>query len=365
AGTQYGRGLFQAARPPDVEQTASARHAFVSAANEIGTTQSVRTARLRCGIVPFTRLPSHGEGPMLGIIARREFIALLGGAAAWPLTARAQQAAKPPTIGFLGSGTLTAHGHWVDAFLQRLRVLGWIEGRNLVIEYRWGEGSRDRAAVFAAEFVRLKVDIIVTYAVPMVLAAKQATSTIPIVFAAAADPVGTGLVASLARPGVRRLAVMANVDNPASDRELGEVQAVAGTLGLEVARLEIRREEDIARAFEELKGRAEALYVCADTLLFAHLIRINTLALAARLPTMLSNRENVAAGGLAHYGANFPDLFRRAGDYVDKILRGAKPGDIPVEQPTRFDLVVNLTTAKALGLTIPGSFLWRADEVIE
>src|SRR5262249_4416820 len=279
AGTQYGRGLFQAARPPDVEQTASARHAFVSAANEIGTTQSVRTARLRCGIVPFTRLPSHGEGPMLGIIARREFIALLGGAAAWPLTARAQQAAKPPTIGFLGSGTLTAHGHWVDAFLQRLRVLGWIEGRNLVIEYRWGEGSRDRAAVFAAEFVRLKVDIIVTYAVPMVLAAKQATSTIPIVFAAAADPVGTGLGASLARPGgnvtglsaqhtelagkrlallreivpsVRRLAVMANVDNPASERELGEVQAVAGTLGLEVARLEIRREEDIARAFEEL-----------------------------------------------------------------------------------------------------------------
>jgi putative ABC transport system substrate-binding protein len=246
--------------------------------------------------------------------------------------------------------------------------------------------------VFAAEFVRLKADIIVTYAVPMVLAAKHATSTIPIVFAAAADPVGTGLVASLARPGgnvtglsaqhtelagkrlallreivpsLRRLAVMANVDNPASERELGEVQAVAGTLGLEVASLEIRREEDIARAFEELKGRAEALYVCADTLLFTHRIRINTLALAARLPTMLSNRENVAAGGLAHYGANFPDLFRRAGDYVDKILRGAKPGDIPVEQPTRFDLVVNLTTAKALGLAIPGSFLWRADEVIE
>jgi putative ABC transport system substrate-binding protein len=331
---------------------------------------------------------------MASLIGRRKFLAtLLGGAAAaWPAATWAQQPAKPPTIGFLGSGTLTAHGHWVAAFLQRLRVLGWIEGRNLVIEYRWAEGSRDRAAVFASEFVRLKVDIIVTYAVPMVLAAKQETSTIPIVFAAAADPVGTGLVASLARPGgnvtglsaqhtelagkrlallreivpsLRRLAVMANVDNPASDRELGEVQAVAGTLGLEVARLEIRREEDIARAFEELKGRAEALYVCADTLLFNHRIRINTLALAARLPTMLSNRENVAAGGLAHYGANFPDLFRRAGDYVDKILRGAKPGDIPVEQPTRFDLVVNLTTAKALGLTIPGSFLWRADEVIE
>src|SRR5262249_19315352 len=227
---------------------------------------------------------------------------------------------------------------------------------------------------------------------PIVLAAKRATSVIPTVFAATADPVGTGLVASLAHPGgnvtglsvqhtdlagkrlellreivpnLRRLAIMTNVGNPAAMLELREVQAAARTLGLEVAALEIRRAEDIARAFEEVKVRAEALYVCIDALLFFQRILINTLALAARLPTMHGNREHVATGGLAHYGANYPDLFRPAGDYVDKILRGAKPGGIPVEQPTRFDLVVNLTTAKALGLTIPESFLLRADEVIE
>jgi putative ABC transport system substrate-binding protein len=322
---------------------------------------------------------------------RRSFITLLGGAAAWPLAAGAQQSGKLPTIGFLGSVSVPA-ARWVAAFLQRLRELGWIEGRNFVIEYRWAEGSSDRAAEFAAEFVRLKVDIIVTYATPVVLAAKRATSIIPIVFAATADPVSTGLVASLAHPGgnvtglsvqhtdlagkrlellreivpnLRRLAIMANVGNPAAVLELSEVQAAARSLGLEVATLEIRRAEDIAHAFEEVKGRAEVLYVCIDALLFSQRIYINTLALAARLPTMHGNRENVAAGGLAHYGANYPDLFRRAGDYVDKILRGAKPGDIPVEQPTRFDLVVNLTTAKALGLNIPEAFLLRANEVIE
>jgi ABC-type uncharacterized transport system substrate-binding protein len=323
---------------------------------------------------------------------RREFITLIGCAAtAWPLAARAQQPGKLPTIGFLGSVSVPA-GSWVAAFLQRLRELGWIEGRNFVIEYRWAEGSSDRAAEFAAEFVRLKVNIIVTYATPVVLAAKRATSIIPIVFAATADPVGTGLVASLAHPGgnvtglsvqhtdlagkrlellreivpnLRRLAIMANVGNPAAVLELSEVQAAARTLGLEVATLEVRRADDIAHAFEEVKGRAEVLYVCIDALLFSHRIRINTLALAARLPTMHGNREYVAAGGLAYYGANYPDLFRRAGDYVDKILRGAKPGDIPVEQPTRFDFVVNLTTAKALDLNIPEAFLLRADEVIE
>ena len=325
---------------------------------------------------------------------RREFIALLGGAAAaWPLAARAQQTAMVPTIGFLGSGTPAAHGHWVAAFAQRLRELGWIEGRNLTIEYRWAEGSSDRAAELAAEFVRLKVDVIVTYANPMVVATKQATSVIPIVFAAAADPLGTGLVAGLARPGgnvtglsvqntdlagkhlellrdlipgLRRLAIMANVGNSASVLEMREVQAAARTIGLEVTILEIRRAEDIAPAFEELKARADALYVCVDTILFSHRIRVNTLALSARLPTMLSvSREYVEAGGLMSYGPNFVDLFRRAGDYVDKILHGAKPGNIPVEQPTKFDLVINLTTAKALGLTIPPTLLARADEVIE
>jgi putative ABC transport system substrate-binding protein len=276
--------------------------------------------------------------------------------------------------------------------VQRLRELGWIEGRTIAIEYRWAEGSSDRAAELAAEFVRLKVDVIVTHANPMVIAAKQATSVIPIVFAAAADPLGTGLVASLARPGgnvtglsvqntdlagkhlellrdlipgLRRLAIMVNVDNSASVLEMREVQAAARMIGLEVATLKIRRAEDIAPAFEELKGRADALYVCIDTVLFAHRIRINTLALSARLPTMLSNREYVEAGGLMSYGPNFLDLFRRAGDYVDKILRGAKPGEIPVEQPTKFDLIINLTTAKALGITVPATLLARADEVIE
>ena len=316
---------------------------------------------------------------------RREFITLLGGAAAaWPLAARAQQPAKLPTIGFLGASTPSAMRQWTAAFVQRLRELGWIEGRTVAIEYRWAEGRSERYAEIAAEFVRLKVDVIVTYGSRSRLAAKQATSVIPIVFTMAADPVGAGLVASLARPGgnvtglsiqladlagkrlellrevvpgLRRLAIMANVGYPAAVLEMGEVQAAARTLGLEVVTFEIRRAEDIAPAFEALKGRAEALYVRADPLMFANRIRINTLALAARLPTMYGIREYVEAGGLMSYGPNFPDLFRRAADYVDKILRGAKPADLPVEQPTKFDLVINLTTAKALGLTIPPSLL--------
>jgi putative tryptophan/tyrosine transport system substrate-binding protein len=331
---------------------------------------------------------------MASYIGRRKFLAtLLGGAAAaWPLAARAQQPAKVPTIGFLGSSSPASQGQWLAACLQRLRELGWIEGRNLTIEYRWAGGSGDRAAELAGEFVRLKVDIILTYATPMVLAAKQATSAIPIVFALAADPLGSGLVASLARPGgnvtglslqhtdlaskkvellrdlipgFRRLAILANAANFASVREMGEVQAAARMIDLEVVTFEIERAEDIAPVFAELKDRAEALYICIDTILFSNQTRINTLARDARLPTIQSNRASVEAGGLMSYGPNFLDLFRRAADYVDKILRGAKPGDIPVEQPTKFDLVINLNTAKALGLTIPESFLLRADEVIE
>lgn len=325
-------------------------------------------------------------------LKRREFITLLGGSAAWPLAARAQQANKLPKIGFLGSGTAAAQGQWVAAFSQRLRELGWIEGRNLTIEYRWAEGNSDRAAELAAEFVRLKVDVIVTYANPIVVATKKVTSVIPIVFAAAADPLGTGLVASLARPGgnvtglsvqntelagkhlellrelilgLRRLAIMVNIGNSAAVLEMHEVQAAARATGIEVATLEIRRAEDIADAFEEVRGRADALYVCIDTVLFSNRIGISTLAIGAHLPTILSNREFVAAGGLMSYGPSFPDLFRRAGDYVDKILHGAKPGDIPVEQPTKFDLVINLTTAKAIGLEVPPTLLGRADEVIE
>ena len=324
---------------------------------------------------------------------RREFLTLLGGAvAAWPLAVWAQQPAKLPTIGFLGSSTLSAMSEWVAAFVQRLRERGWIEGRTVAVEYRWAEGRAERAAEIAADFVRLKVDVIVTYATPPTLAAKQATSAIPIVFAAAGDPLGAGLVASLAQPGgnvtglslqstdltgkrlellrevvpgFRRLAIMANVGNPFAVLEMAEVRAAAHTLGLEVDALEIRGAQDVAPTFEALKGRAEALYVVTDPLVITNRARIRTLAMGARLPTIYSSREYVETGGLMSYGPNFPDLFRRAADYVDKILRGAKPADIPVEQPTKFDLVINLTTAKALGLTIPESFLLRADEVIE
>jgi putative ABC transport system substrate-binding protein len=329
---------------------------------------------------------------MATLIRRRKFIVTLGSAAAWPLGVRAQQPANLPTIGFLVAGTPSSHGRWAAALVQRLRELGWIEGRTIAIEYRWAEGSRERAAEIAAEFVRLKVDVIVTSATVVVIAAKQATSVIPIVFAAASDPVGTGLVASLARPGgnvtglslqftdlagkrlellrevlpdLRRLAILANASSPATALEVAEVQAMARTFGLEVAAPEVRQTEDIAPAFEALKGRVEALYVVNDPLVDTNRVRINTLALAARLPTLHGDREHVAAGGLMSYGASFTDLFRRAGDLVDKILHGAKPADIPVEQPTKFDLVINLITAQALGLTIPPTLLARADEVIE
>ena len=281
---------------------------------------------------------------------------------------------------------------WLDAFVARLRELGWIEGRTVAIEIRWAEGRGERVAEIAAEFVQLKVDVIVTSATPPTLAAKQATAVIPIVFAAVSDPVGPGLVASLARPGgnvtglanqtsdtagkklellreavpgLRRLAIMANVDNPASVLEMGEVQATARTLGLEVTTSEIRRAEDIAPAFEALKDRADALYLGPDPLMNTNWTRVNILAVGARLPTMQGAREYVEAGGLMSYGPNFPDQFRRVADFVDKILRGTKPADIPVEQPTKFDLVINLTTAKALRLEVPASLLARADEVIE
>ncbi|MGA7099120.1 MAG: ABC transporter substrate-binding protein [Pseudolabrys sp.] len=322
---------------------------------------------------------------------RRDFVTLLGGtAAAWPLAAFAQQPAKPPTIGFLGADA-SAFAPWAAAFVARLRDLGWIEGRTIVIEYRWSEGRPERYAEIAAEFVRLKVDVIVTVgtAVPIV---KQATSTIPIVFAVAIDPVGAGLVASLAKPGgnvtglsiqanelagkrlellrevmpqLRRLAILFNADNTQPVLEMGETQAEARRLGLEVAIRAIRRAEDIAPAFKDLRAQADAVYVTVDQLIVANRTRIIAVALNERLPTIFSTRDFVKAGGLMSYGPNYSNLFRHSADYVDKILRGTKPGDIPVEQPTKFELVINLTTAKALGLTMPGPLLLRADEVIE
>ena len=323
---------------------------------------------------------------------RREFITLFGAAATWPLAARAEQATRLPTIGFLGPGTSFAWGQWVAAFVQRLHEHGWIEGRTVAIEYRWAEGRSERYAEIAAEFVRLNVDVIVTAGTPTVLAAKKATAVIPIIFASSGDPVRTELVASLARPGnnvtglsiqqadlagkrleilrevvpdLRRLAILANVTNPIVVIELAEVQATARKIGLEFVTLEIRRAEDIAPAIDAHKGRADALYIVSDAVTNDNRVRISTLALGARLPTVYIDRSYPETGGFMSYGPNRPDLYRRAADFVDKILRGAKPADIPVEQPTKFELVINLTTAKTLGLTIPESFLMRADEVIE
>ena len=324
---------------------------------------------------------------------RRDFVVLLGGAAvAWPLAARAQQPAKAPIIGFLGAATASAWRPWTAVFVQRLGDLGWIEGRTVTIEYRWAEGRPERYAEIAAEFVRLKVDVIVTGGIS-VPAAKRATSAIPIVFAVDADPVGSGLVASLARPGgnvtglssqspdtaskrlqllhevvpgLRRLAILGNPDWHGAVQEMNEVRTVAPALGLDIVdKLEIRRADDIAPAFAALKGGAQGLYVSSDPLVATNRVRIITLALAARLPTSFVRREYIEAGGLMAYGPNFLDLNRRAADFVNKILRGTKPADIPVEQPTKFDLIINLTTAKALGLDIPATVLARADEVIE
>ncbi|HKF12751.1 MAG TPA: ABC transporter substrate-binding protein [Xanthobacteraceae bacterium] len=322
---------------------------------------------------------------------RREFIALLvSGVTAWPLAARAQQSSKLPTIGFLGAATALSWSQYLAAFKQRLHELGWVEGRTVVIEVRWAEGRIERFAEIAAEFVGRKVDVIVSSGSPTE-AVKQVTSVIPIVFVAG-DPVGSGYVATLARPGgnatglsiqtpdlagkrlelvreivpgLRRLAILANVDMRVAVLEMGEADTAARTFGLDVVRLEVRRAEDITPAFESLKGRVDALYVTTDPFINTNRIRINTLANVARLPTITGVREYVEAGSLMSYGPNLTDLFRRAGDFVDKILHGAKPGDIPVEQPTKFDLIINLTTAKALGLDVPPSLLARADEVIE
>jgi putative tryptophan/tyrosine transport system substrate-binding protein len=326
-------------------------------------------------------------------VKRREFITLLGGAAAiWPMAARTQQQqGRLSTIGFLGTTAPSFMSQWTAAFAQRLHALGWIEGRNIAIEYRWAEGRPERYFDIAAEFVRLGVDVIVT-TVPAAPAVKQTTSLIPIVFVLASDPVATGLVPSLVRPGgnitglstqatdlaskriellrelvpdIRLVAVLGNIENPEIVLEMRHVEEASQKLGVQVAQLEIRRSEDIAPALASIKGRAQALYVRTDALTNLDRLSINSWALGARLPTMHDVRYQVEAAGLMSYGPNWPDQFRRAADLVDKILRGEKPGDIPVEQADKFELVVNLKTAKGLGLTIAESFLARADEVIE
>ena len=324
---------------------------------------------------------------------RREFIAGIGAVTALPFAARAQQQpAKLATIGFIGPSTAAADVTRRAAFARRLAELGWVEGRSLAIEYRWAEGVVPRAGEIAAEYARQQVDVIVVSGDAQVLAAKRATAVIPIVIAAAADPVGNGLVESLARPGgnvtglsrqltdstgkrlevlreflpgLRRVAILFNAANPLTAPELNTAQAAATTLGLDTVKCEIRRAEDVAPAIEALRGNADALYVCIDPLVNTSGVRINSLALAARLPTMHSSRDNIDAGGMISYGPDVTDLFRRAAEFVDKILRGAKPADLPVEQPIKFELVINLKAAKTLSLEIAPALLARADEVIE
>src|SRR6516162_158435 len=318
---------------------------------------------------------------------RREFITLLGGATVWQLKLRAQQ--RRPVIGFLGTVAQALWAKPVAAFEEQLREHGWIDGRTIKITYRWAEGRPERFAEIATEFVNSNVDVIVTGG-NAVSAARQATSTIPIVFALAVDPVGSGFVNSLSRPGGnvtglssqgpdlaakrlellrelapgrRRLAILVNVGYPAAREELAQVQTAARGLGLESAVLEIRRAEDIAPAFDGAKGRSDALYVVGEALVIANVVLITKLALDAGLPA--SNREFAVSGGLIAYGASVPALFQRAADDVDKILRGATPADIPVQQPTKFDLVINLKSGKALGLSMPQTLLATADEVIE
>ena len=323
---------------------------------------------------------------------RREFIQLIGGAAAaWPMVAWGQQPAKIPVVGFLVAGSQTSHGAWVAAFAQRMSELGWTEGRNITFEYRWAVGDNQRMTEIAAEFVQRKVDAIVSSA-NGVNVARQATSSIPIVFAAYSDPVASGLTESLARPGgnvtgltvqpsdlaskrvdllrqiipnFRRLAALANV---AASGFLGEIEGIrtaAAALNIEADIFELRTADDIAPALAMLKGRADGLYVLSEPLVNANRTKILETAIAAKIPTMFGFREFVDAGGLMSYGPNFSDLFRRAADFTDKILRGAKPADMPVQQPVKFDLIVNLKAARALGLKIPESFLLLADEVIE
>ena len=324
---------------------------------------------------------------------RRDFITLLGSAAvAWPLVARAQQARRVPIIGYVAPSDPLIPSRSTGAFLQRLRELGWIEGQTITIESRWAAGRPERLDEIAAEFVRLKVDLIVTSSTNDSIVMKQVAPQIPMVFAVSGDPVAAGLVASLARPGgdvtglslqspdsagkrvqllreivpgLHRLAILANPSSPQAMVEVSEVQAAARTLGVDVATSEMRQTADVNSAFELLKSRADALYIVPDPLANTNRILIGTLALGARLPMMCGFREFVEAGCLMSYGPNLPDLYRRAAEFADKILRGAKPSDIPVEQPTKFDLVLNLTTAKALGLIVPPTLLVIADEVIE
>jgi putative ABC transport system substrate-binding protein len=326
---------------------------------------------------------------------RRFLLTLLAGALAAPLaTTAAQPLEKVPRVGFLGPRTRSNDAGLLDAFLQGLRDLGWVEGKTIVVEYRWAEGRSDRLPDLAAELVRLKVDVIFAGTTSVAVAAKNATGTIPIVMATGGDPVGLGLVASLARPGgnvtglsfsvgtdivgkwlellketvpkVRRVAVLSNPANPSHALAIENVIVAARAVGVQLQLLEAGGPNQFDSAFAAMaRERAGALLVVLDPFFSFHRANLSGLAAKSRLPAMYGSREYPEAGGLMSYGANFRHSFHRSATYVDKILKGAKPGDLPIEQPTAFELVINLKTAKALGLTIPPSLLARADQVIE
>jgi putative ABC transport system substrate-binding protein len=322
------------------------------------------------------------------MLRRREFVLGLGSAALWPAAARAEPS---KTIGFLGAASATAWASVVAGFEARLRELGWIDGQTVRIVYRWANGDSSRYPGIADEFVSLKVDVILTVG-SAAASAMHATSTIPIVLAAAIDPVASGFVKSLSHPGgnvtglslqsseiankrieilrevlpgLDHFAVMANAGYPGAARESAAVQETARRLGLAIDALGIRSADDIAPAIASVKGRARALYVCTDSLVITNLRRINTAAREAGIATMWGTREWIREDGFLSYGPNEVEQFTQAADYVDKILKGAAPADLPVAQPTKIDLGINLKTAKALGIPVAESFLLRADEVIE
>ena len=324
---------------------------------------------------------------------RREFITLLGGTAAWPLAARAQQAGKVHRIGVLETISTTLNVANFYALREGLRQLGYAEGQNLVIEYRSADGRDDRFPGLARELLALKVDVIVTRGTPAAKAVKNATSTVPVVMMASGDPVGVGLVTSLARPGgnitglsaivgelspkrlelikeivpgLARIAVLANTSNDAVRRDWARIETAARSLGVQSQLLDLRESDALGPTFDDASARrADALVVVIDAITQANQQRIVDLAMKHRLPAIYSSREFVDAGGLISYGVSYPDLYRRAATYVDKILKGTKPSDLPVVQPTKFELVINLKTAKALGIEVPPTLLARADEVIE
>jgi putative ABC transport system substrate-binding protein len=317
---------------------------------------------------------------------------VLGGVAAWPLQALAQRSGNVPIVGVLAPGTASIWGSRDSSLRKRLSELGWTDGSTIAIETRYADGRTERFAEVAQELVNLKVDVIITAGTLPVLAAKRATAEIPILFAGVGNPVEAGLVATLAQPGgnvtgvsnqtpelagkriellrgllptLRRLAILGNTETASGAQEMAEAEAAATTFGLAAIKLVVRRTEEIAPAFDGVGERADAPYVVTDPLIGTNQTLINTLALKARLPTMHGQNDFVMTGGLMSYGSNLPDAFRRVAEFVDRILRGAKPADIPVEQPTRFELAINLKTAKALGLAVPATLTAMADDVIE